>query len=93
MDRNENKIAFLFGAGAEKCLGMPMGNDYTLKTILAKRSKMLEELGKFYQNRKAQNVKKYFKETLSQKNSHTFREIIKRAIELLTKEEKQNCTL
>lgn len=45
------QITFFFGAGAECVYNMPLGAQYTLDTILSKRSKMYDALEKFYESR------------------------------------------
>ena len=46
-----SQITFFFGAGAECVYNMPLGAQYTLDTILSKRSKMYDALEKFYESR------------------------------------------
>ena len=75
----DKKITFLFGAGAEACFGMPLGAQYTLETILSKRSKMLDVLEDFYSGKLGNYATKYSKRPLFIKTSHTFRDIIRRA--------------
>ena len=77
------KIAFFFGAGAEIFLGLPSGGQYTLDTILSKRSKMLDALADFYSNKCDECSLTYVREPLFSKNSHTFREIVERAADAL----------
>lgn len=73
------KIAFFFGAGAEVDFGLPSGVQYTLDTILSRRSGMLDALKDFYSDKLGDYASKYFQWFLFAKNSHTFREIVKRA--------------
>lgn len=72
-----HKYGFLFGAGAEVGYGLPNGGTYTYQTILQKRSKMYNELRKFYKKRLKENyISEYVKQFLFTENSHTYREII-----------------
>mgnify|MGYP004507357535 CR=1 FL=1 len=74
---SQHDITFLFGAGAETKFGLPLGAEYTNKTILCKRNKMYAALAEFY---KAKNVNGYQKEFMFAKDSTTFFKIIELAI-------------
>lgn len=82
---NERKITFFFGAGAEAVFGMPMGAQYTLDTILSERSQMIEALRSFYKGKTNEYSTTYVGQYLFNQDSHTFREIISRAAEALSK--------
>ncbi len=73
------KIAFFFGAGAEVDFGLPAGVQYTLDTILSKRSKMNAALRDFYKDKLSDNFSPYYSENMFSVKSHTFREIVFRA--------------
>ena len=60
----EKQVAFFFGAGAEACFRMPSGAQYTLDTILSKRSEMMEALKRFYFSRTNEYSAPYVKEQL-----------------------------
>lgn len=76
------QITFFFGAGAECVYNMPLGAQYTLDTILSKRSKMYDALEKFYESRINENYAgEYRKEFMFQSNSNAFHEIVCRALE------------
>lgn len=80
---SEKKITFFFGAGAEADFEMPTGYQYTLDTILSKRSKMNIALRDFYKERTNEYSSDYSAQALFTKNSHTFKEIVIRAAENL----------
>lgn len=74
---------FLFGAGADAGYNLPFGPRFTTETLLRRRTKMYDALHNYYHTRLPAvcpsgevYVKKYLKQFLFQKNSHTFREII-----------------
>ena len=74
-------ICFLFGAGAEAAYQLPLGEQFTLETILNKRVDMYEELKVFYENRMVSNyIQSYRKEYLFKKTSNSFYEMIYRAL-------------
>ena len=74
-------ICFLFGAGAEAAYQLPLGEQFTLETILNKRVDMYEELKVFYENRMVCDyIKTYRKEYLFKKSSNSFYEMIYRAL-------------
>lgn len=74
-------ICFLFGAGAEAAYQLPLGEQFTLETILNKRVDMYEELKVFYENRMVSDyIKTYRKEYLFKKSSNSFYEMIYRAL-------------
>lgn len=80
----DDKIVFLFGAGAEcgkNSFNLPSGADFLLKTMLLKNKKLYRQLGYFYRNSRLSDnyVKEYRPKFLFEKGSHTFREIIFRA--------------
>lgn len=76
-----SQITFFFGAGAECVYNMPLGAQYTLDTILSKRSKMYDALEKFYESRINESYSnKYRKEVMFQSNSNAFFEIVERAL-------------
>ncbi len=84
-----SNICFLFGAGAE-CgdfsFGLPSGSDYTLKTMRHRHEKLYQELRRFYDNRLSKEyVPEYRPKFLFDKDSHTFREIIRGAAEAYIK--------
>ena len=79
----DKQIAFFFGAGAEDIFGMPLGAQYTLDTILSERSQMTEALRRFYKNKINDYSSSYVGRSLFSKNSHTFREIVHRAANIL----------
>lgn len=76
-----NKIAFLFGAGAEhEAFNIPSGSEYTLRTMQQKHENLYTVLREFYKTRIGESyVKEYKSEFLFKKSSHTFREILYRA--------------
>lgn len=77
-----SQITFFFGAGAECVYNMPLGAQYTLDTILSKRSKMYNALDIFYESRTNEKYAgKYRKEFMFQSNSNSFYEIVCRALE------------
>lgn len=75
------KVAFLFGAGAEKGMGLPSGAQYTEQTMLHKNSELYKALEQFYKTRTTDKYSgKYRKDFLfSNSKSHTFLEVVKRA--------------
>lgn len=74
-------ICFLFGAGAEAAYQLPLGEQFTLETILNKRVDMYEELKVFYENRMVSDyIQTYRKEYLFKKSSNSFYEMIYRAL-------------
>ena len=75
----KKQVAFFFGAGAETCFQMPLGAQYTLDTILSKRSEMMEALRFFYSHRTDEYSSSYVAEPLLNNKSHTFVEIVARA--------------
>ena len=80
---NENKITFFFGAGAEAVFKMPLGAQYTLDTILSKRSQMMAALKDFYSDRTNAYSSTHVVQHLFSDDSHTFREIVHRAARIL----------
>ena len=80
---NEKQITFFFGAGTEAVFGMPLGAQYTLDTILSKRSQMLAALKDFYSNRTNAYSSNHVVRHLFTCDSHTFREIVHRAARTL----------
>ena len=80
---NEKKITFFFGAGAEAVFGMPLGAQYTLDTILSKRSQMMAALKDFYSDRTNAYSSTHVVQHLFSDDSHTFREIVHRAARIL----------
>lgn len=79
----EKRITFFFGAGAEAKFGMPMGAQYTLDTILSKRSQMMDALKDFYKRRPSDYSSSHVAQQLFSNDSHTFREIVHRAARIL----------
>lgn len=74
-------ICFLFGAGAEAAYQLPLGEQFTLETILNKRADMYEELKVFYEDRMVSDyIQTYRKEYLFKKTSNSFYEMIYRAL-------------
>lgn len=91
-----NDVAFLFGAGAETCFGLPSGAEYTLRTMQQKHDSLYSALREFYANPLSdEKVRKYVKEYhdsfLFKSDSHTFREIIFRAAENFNKAVEDFC--
>ena len=80
---NEKKITFFFGAGAEAVFKMPLGAQYTLDTILSKRSQMMAALKDFYSDRTNAYSSTHVVQHLFSDDSHTFREIVHRAARIL----------
>ena len=80
---NEKQITFFFGAGTEAVFGMPLGAQYTLDTILSKRSQMMAALKDFYSNRTNAYSSNHVVRHLFTDDSHTFREIVHRAARTL----------
>lgn len=76
-----NKIAFLFGAGAEhEAFNIPSGSEYTLRTMQQKHENLYNELKKFYIDRlEDYKLKEYRSKYLFEKDSSTFRKIVDRA--------------
>ncbi len=85
----EKAITFFFGAGAEAEFGMPMGAQYTLDTILSKRSQMMDALKDFYKSRPNDFSSNHVVQHLFSDNSHTFREIVHRAARVLWTSKKE----
>lgn len=77
---SEMKFGFFFGAGAEKCYGLPEGSKFTVDTMCCRRKNMYDELLKFYAKRNdteyAEKYKKYFH---FQENSASFRKMVRAA--------------
>lgn len=80
---NEKQITFFFGAGAEAVFKMPLGAQYTLDTILSKRSQMMSALKVFYGDRTNAYSSNHVVQHLFSDDSHTFREIVHRAARAL----------
>ena len=80
---NEKQITFFFGAGAEAVFDMPLGAQYTLDTILSKRSQMMAALKDFYSDRTNDYSSNHVVRHLFTDDSHTFREIVHRAARTL----------
>jgi hypothetical protein len=80
---NEKQITFFFGAGAEAVFKMPLGAQYTLDTILSKRSQMMSALKVFYSDRTNAYSSNHVAQHLFSEDSHTFREIVHRAARTL----------
>ena len=80
---NEKKITFFFGAGAEAVFKMPLGAQYTLDTILSKRSQMMAALKDFYSDKTNAYSSNHVVQHLFSDDSHTFREIVHRAARIL----------
>lgn len=79
--KNVKDICFLFGAGAEAEYKLPLGEQFTLETILKKRVDMYEELKVFYANRMVSDyIQTYRKDFLFTKSSNAFYEMIYRAL-------------
>ena len=79
---SDGKIAFFFGAGAEYGMGFPTGSEYTERTMLHKNMELYDALEKFYKARTTEEYSgKYQKQFMFAQNSHTFYEIIKRAVQ------------
>lgn len=80
---NEKQMTFFFGAGAEAVFKMPLGAQYTLDTILSKRSQMMTALKNFYSGRANDYSSNHVVQHLFSEDSHTFREIVHRAARTL----------
>ncbi|MCH5268198.1 MAG: hypothetical protein J1E62_07625 [Lachnospiraceae bacterium] len=80
MKKQESKIVFFFGAGAEQsAFNLPSGTDYTRETMLTKKEEMYSVLKEFYKDTDSKYVDKYISLFLFRRDSHTFREMIGRA--------------
>lgn len=83
---NDSRLVFFFGAGAEVDMGFPTGAQYTEETMLRKNEELYDALQHFYEGRTSDEYSgKYRKDFLFKINSHTFREIIERALQNLGK--------
>lgn len=81
MMAEKKKYCFLFGAGTETAYGLPSGAQYTLDTMLSKRSKMYEALKAFYKNKVFDNYAKDYREAfMFHETSNAFYEIVERAL-------------
>lgn len=58
----KKRIAFLFGAGAERCLGLPGGYDYLIDSFFCRKTKDIKE-----------PLKKFFSETYFQNKSFPYK--------------------
>ena len=68
-----NKVIFFFGAGAEYCFGLPLGEEYTIKSILLKNHKLYNDLKNYF----GKFDNSYTSEALfSRADSVLFRELI-----------------
>ena len=81
------KVMFLFGAGAERVRELPTGREYTKKTMLQKNKNLYAALNEFYSDT-AKNGVSYEKRYLFYSGSHTFFEILVRALEQYTEKKK-----
>ncbi len=81
------KVMFLFGAGAERVRELPTGREYTKKTMLQKNKNLYAALNEFYSDT-AKNGVSYEKRYLFYSGSHTFFEIVVRALEQYTEKNK-----
>ena len=58
--RKHGDVTFLFGAGAELAYGLPLGSEFTNRTMLCQRSKMYDALEQYYKDENIEGYKKVF---------------------------------